>query len=71
MPRELELKGVVHDEAACRRRVEDAGARVVFQGRLEDRRYDTNDRGLTARDEVLRVRTYTGDADERATLEWK
>jgi predicted adenylyl cyclase CyaB len=71
MPRELELKGVVDDEAARRRRVEDAGAHVVFQGRLEDRRYDTADRRLTASDEVLRVRTYTGDSGERATLEWK
>ena len=71
MPRELELKGVVHDETACRRRVEDAGARVVFQGRLEDRRYDTTDRRLTTSDEVLRVRTYVGASGERATLEWK
>jgi len=71
MPRELELKGVVDDEAARRRRLEDAGAHAVFQGRLEDRRYDTADRRLTASDEVLRVRTYTGDSGERATLEWK
>ena len=71
MPREVELKSVVHDEAACRRRVEDAGARVVFQGTLEDRRYDTTDRRLTAADEVLRVRTYAGNSGERATLEWK
>lgn len=71
MPRELELKGVVDDEATRRRRVEDAGAHVVFQGRLEDRRYDTTDRRLTASDEMLRVRTYAGDSGERATLEWK
>jgi len=71
MPREVELKSVVHDEAGCRRRVENAGAHVVFQGRLEDRRYDTNDRRLTASDEMLRVRTYASDADVRATLEWK
>jgi predicted adenylyl cyclase CyaB len=71
MPREVELKSVVHDEAGCRRRVENAGAHVVFQGRLEDRRYDTKDRRLTASDEMLRVRTYAGDADVRATLEWK
>jgi adenylate cyclase class 2 len=44
---------------------------VVFQGRLEDRRYDTTDRRLSAADEVLRVRTYAGDSGERATLEWK
>jgi len=71
MPREVELKSVVHDEAACRRRVENAGAQVVFAGRLEDRRYDTKDRRLTTSDEVLRVRTYAGDGGVRATLEWK
>ena len=71
MPREVELKSVVHDEAACRRRVEDAGAHVVFQGRLEDRRYDTSDRRLTAADELLRLRTYAGNSGERATVEWK
>jgi predicted adenylyl cyclase CyaB len=71
MPREVELKSVVHDEEDCRRRVEEAGARIVFKGRLEDRRYDTTDRRLTGSDEVLRLRTYAGDADARATLEWK
>ena len=71
MPREVELKSVVRDEESCRRRVEDAGARVVFQGSLADRRYDTKDRRLSAGDEMLRVRTYAGNDAERATLEWK
>ena len=71
MAREVELKSVVRDEESCRRRVEDAGARVVFRGRLADRRYDTNDRRLSAADQVLRLRTYAGDDAERATLEWK
>jgi predicted adenylyl cyclase CyaB len=71
MPREVELKSVVRDEESCRRRVEDAGARVVFQGSLADRRYDTTDRRLSAGDEMLRVRTYAGTDAERATLEWK
>ncbi len=71
MPREVELKSVVHDEEGCRRRVEDAGGRVVFEGRLEDRRYDTKDRRLTTSDELLRLRTYSGDAYTGATLEWK
>jgi len=71
MPREVELKSVVRDEESCRRRVEDAGARVVFQGSLADRRYDTTDRRLSAGDQMLRVRTYAGDDAERATLEWK
>ena len=71
MPREVELKSVVRDEESCRRRVEDAGARVVFQGSLADRRYDTDDRRLSAGDQMLRVRTYTGNTVERATVEWK
>ena len=71
MPREVELKSVVRDEASCRRRVEAAGARVVFQGTLADRRFDTTDRRLSAGDQMLRVRTYAGDDAERATLEWK
>ena len=71
MPREVELKSVVDDEDACRRRVEQAGARLMFEGRLEDRRYDTADRKLTAADEVLRLRTHAGDASGRASLEWK
>ena len=32
MPREVELKSVVDDEDGCRRRVEDAGARLVVRG---------------------------------------
>lgn len=71
MPREVELKSVVRDEERCRRRVEDAGALVVFQGGLADRRYDTKDRRLSAGDQLLRVRTYTGETGERATVEWK
>ena len=57
MPREVEVKSVVVDETDCRRRIEAAGARLMFEGRLEDRRYDTADRRLTTADELLRVRT--------------
>jgi predicted adenylyl cyclase CyaB len=71
MPREVELKSVVSDEESCRRRVEEAGGRVVFRGSLADRRYDTKDARLSAADEMLRVRTYDGDGTRRATLEWK
>ena len=71
MPREVELKSVVRDEESCRRRVENAGARVVFRGSLADRRYDTKDRSLSAGDQMLRLRTYASDDAERATLEWK
>jgi adenylate cyclase class IV len=71
MPREVELKSVVDDVASCRRRLEAAGARLMFEGRLEDRRYDTADRRLSAADEVLRLRAYSDGNTARASLEWK
>ena len=38
--REVELKAIVEDMRAARRAIEAKGARLVFSGRLEDRRYD-------------------------------
>lgn len=69
--REVELKAVVSDWEACRRRLEDAGAVLAFEGRLEDRRYDSTDRTLGAKDEVLRLRVYRNGVDTRAELGWK
>jgi predicted adenylyl cyclase CyaB len=69
--KELELKAVVPDLAQCRRRVEESGAVLVFEGRLEDRRYDTADRALGTRDHVLRVRVYRDAESARAALDWK
>jgi adenylate cyclase class IV len=71
MPLEVELKSVVEDVVGTRRRLEAAGARMVFAGRLEDRRYDSADGRLTAADEVLRLRAYTDQAGARVSLEWK
>lgn len=68
---EVELKSVVDDVAHRRANVERAGATVVYDGRLEDRRWDTPDRALLAKDHVLRVRTYRSDAGVRAELDWK
>ncbi len=68
---EIELKAVVPDWNACRARAERGGARLVFSGRLEDRRYDTPQGTLAARDHVLRVRTYRGASDVRTCLAWK
>jgi predicted adenylyl cyclase CyaB len=69
---EVELKSVVDDEPARRARVEAAGGRLVEEGRLVDRRYDTADRALAARDEVLRVRAFAPPgAAERASIDWK
>jgi adenylate cyclase class IV len=71
--REVELKAVVGDASAVRRRVEAAGARLVLAGRLEDRRYDTADQALAARDEVIRLRIHHAPnaGARRAQLDWK
>ena len=69
--REVELKSVVDDVAAARRRIEAAGAQLVFAGRLEDRRYDTPDRALAARDHVLRLRVHRGATGVTAALDFK
>jgi predicted adenylyl cyclase CyaB len=71
MPREVELKSVVDDVQRAQRRIEAAGAQMTFDGRLEDRRYDTSDRRLSEADEVLRLRTYIDARGVRAALEWK
>jgi adenylate cyclase class IV len=70
---EVELKSVVDDLDARRRRVEAAGAVLRFAGRLEDRRYDTPDCALQLRDEVLRLRVRRSPTDGRvhATVDWK
>ena len=51
---EVELKSVVDDMALRRDTVEKAGAILVFEGRLEDRRYDFEDHALTQKDQVLK-----------------
>jgi predicted adenylyl cyclase CyaB len=68
---EVELKSVVDDLARRRGAVEAAGAVLAFEGRLADRRYDTADRALRARDHVLRMRTYSDASGARAELDWK
>jgi len=68
---EVELKCVVDDAARRRAAVEAAGATLAFEGRLTDRRYDTRDHALAARDHVLRVREYAGAGGRRAELDWK
>lgn len=71
--REVELKGMVQTDAearALRDQLEAAGAELVYEGRLEDRRYDTPDRSLALRDHVLRLRVYR-DAEVRTSLDFK
>ena len=69
--REVELKAVVDSMPARMANVERAGGRLVFRGRLEDCRYDTVDRQLRVRDDVLRLRVYRDERGVRAELGWK
>jgi predicted adenylyl cyclase CyaB len=68
---EVELKAVVTDLAATRKRLEKAGARLTYEGRLVDRRYDIESRDLADRDEVLRVRRYESGGSAKTYLDWK
>jgi predicted adenylyl cyclase CyaB len=69
--REVELKAVLDSWTDRRAKLLGAGASLVFAGRLEDRRYDTADRALMARDIVLRLRIYRDERRTRAELEYK
>src|SRR5919202_3199298 len=69
--REGELKAVLDDWDERRLRLEAAGARLTFSGRLQDRRYDTPKRELLARDTVLRLRVYRDGGRATAELGWK
>ncbi len=69
--REVELKARVDDVNAARLSLEAAGAVLVFDGRLQDRVYDTVARTLFAQDMVLRLRCYKNEMGETAHLDWK
>ncbi len=69
--REVELKAVVPDVTAARRSIEERGAKLLFEGRLEDRRYDNADRTLSRVDHVLRLRIYRTSTGVSAHLDWK
>jgi predicted adenylyl cyclase CyaB len=69
--REVELKSVVDDVGERRARIETAGAKLVYSGRLLDRRYDFPDRSMALRDHVLRLRIYENGDGIRAVLDWK
>lgn len=69
---EIELKAVVDDWSARRAAVERAGGALQQEGVLRDRRYDTPDRQLEARQHVLRVRVLQrSSGTTQASLEWK
>ena len=68
---ELEVKAVVPDPDALRRRLLAAGALPGFKGLMTDRRFD-RDRALLLRDEVLRIRRFQADdGSGRAVVGWK
>jgi predicted adenylyl cyclase CyaB len=69
--REVELKSVCDDLAGTRKRLEKAGAKLTFEGKLADRRYDVESREITQRDEVLRVRRYEAPGSSKTYLDWK
>jgi predicted adenylyl cyclase CyaB len=69
--REVELKAIVDDLAERRRRIEEAGGALSFEGKISDRRYDFVSRELSSRDEVLRVRRYHSPKSTRTFLDWK
>lgn len=69
--REVELKAVVDDLAERRKKIEEAGASLSFEGKISDRRYDFASRELSSRDEVLRVRRYRSPQSTKTFLDWK
>ncbi|MDQ6717760.1 MAG: class IV adenylate cyclase [Gemmatimonadota bacterium] len=69
--REVELKAVVEDAAGKQRLLELAGATLLFEGILQDRRYDTEAGALADKDEVIRVRTYSGKPASTVQFDWK
>jgi adenylate cyclase class IV len=69
--REVELKAVLDSWRDRSVRLERAGATHVFFGRIEDRRFDTSELSLAARDIVLRLRIYRSSQGVRAELEYK
>ena len=69
--REVELKAVVDDLAERRKKIEEAGASMSFEGKISDRRYDFASREMSSRDEVLRVRRYRSPQSTKTFLDWK
>jgi adenylate cyclase class IV len=68
---ELEVKAPVAEPALLRRRLVESGAVAEFEGLMEDRLFDRAG-DTTARDEVVRVRTWRpAGAPARAQVAWK
>jgi predicted adenylyl cyclase CyaB len=67
---EIEVKSPVPDLNRVKQTLERGGARLVYEGELVDRRYDTRENELRNRDHVLRVRVYRGTRED-AWFDWK
>ncbi|MFM9014274.1 MAG: class IV adenylate cyclase, partial [Gemmatimonadota bacterium] len=67
----VELKGILPDPEATVAALEQAGATLLYRGRLEDRRFDTPERSLALRDRVLGLRTYRTADRVEGHLDWK
>jgi adenylate cyclase class IV len=71
MHNEVELKAILSDPVTVRMRLLSVGAILRFRGAMSDRRYDRKGE-LTARDEILRVRTFRApDGLATAVVGWK
>ena len=69
--REVELKSVVADIKSARAAVEQAGGKLVFEGRLIDLRYGDSSGQMVLNDHVLRLRVYHGAGKSEGHLDWK
>ena len=69
--REVELKSVVSDVRAARRRVEAAGGVLTYEGELTDLRYADAAGSLVKQDHVLRLRVYQRDGTKEGHCDWK
>lgn len=69
--REIELKSVVKDVAEARRKLEAAGALLLYEGDLIDFRYGDAAGSLVQQDHVLRLRIYRSSDEISGSLDWK
>ena len=73
MSDEIELKAVIEAPAAVREALREAGATPVWEGMMEDLRFDREGE-LEALDEVLRIRTFRSRSESkpvRVNIAWK
>jgi predicted adenylyl cyclase CyaB len=67
---EIELKSVVDDLGQRRHKVQEAGGQLLFEGSMVDRYY-ASATPASAREMLLRIRSYRGPRHARTELTWK